>query len=89
MEVLIEEIAIYGIVFALCALTIYAYLRKNKKKSVITEKVSTTEGIGFMYAAFAFAIFGLQYRLLSSEKNSEFFLWQTLTNVLSACKVSS
>ncbi|MBP6335340.1 MAG: NAD(P)-binding domain-containing protein [Bacteroidia bacterium] len=38
MEVLIEEIAIYGIVFALCALTIYAYLRKNKKKSVITEK---------------------------------------------------
>lgn len=48
MEVLIEEIAIYGIVFALCALTIYAYLRKNKKKSIVTEQkvaIAKEEGL--------------------------------------------
>ena len=47
-EVLIEEILIYGIVFVLCAITIYFYMRKKKVTSIITEKkvsVAKEEGL--------------------------------------------
>jgi len=48
MEVLIEETAIYGIVFLLCGITIFFYLRKNKKNSLITEQkvaIAKEEGL--------------------------------------------
>ena len=38
MEVLIEQIAIYGSVLLLCGLTIFFYMRSLKKKSAIVEK---------------------------------------------------
>lgn len=38
MEVLIEEIVLYGIVIIICAITIYVYLRKNRKQSLVTEQ---------------------------------------------------
>lgn len=39
-EVLIEEIVIYGVLFLICAINIYFYVRKKKVNSVITaEKV--------------------------------------------------
>lgn len=38
MEVLIEQLSIYGIVLLICAVTVYAYLRKNKKRSMIIEE---------------------------------------------------
>jgi len=47
MEVLIEEIAIYGLVFLLCALTIFFYLRKNKRNSLVTaQKVAIAKEEG-------------------------------------------
>jgi len=36
MEILKEEIAVYGFVFLLCAVIIYVYLKKQKKQSVET-----------------------------------------------------
>lgn len=38
MEVLIEQIAIYGTVALLCGVTIYLYLKKQKQTSQVTEK---------------------------------------------------
>ncbi len=38
MEVLLEQILIYGIVFILCIITIYFYLRKKKKNSTEVQK---------------------------------------------------
>jgi len=40
-EVLIEQIAIYGTVFFLCALTIFFYMRKKKVSSLVIEKKVT------------------------------------------------
>ncbi len=47
MEVLIEQIAIYGSAFLLCALVVFFYLRSLNKKSAIVEKkveVAKAEG---------------------------------------------
>lgn len=38
MEVLVEQISIYGIVALLCAVTVYVYLRKHKKTSKLVEQ---------------------------------------------------
>lgn len=38
MEVLIEQIAIYGSVILLCGLTIFFYMRSLSRKSAIVEK---------------------------------------------------
>jgi len=38
MEVLLEQILIYGIVFILCIITVYFYLRKKKKNSTEVQK---------------------------------------------------
>ncbi|MEZ4887058.1 MAG: NAD(P)-binding domain-containing protein [Chitinophagales bacterium] len=47
MEVLIEQIAIYGVVFLLCAITIYLYLRAQKKSSLkIEHKVAIAKEEG-------------------------------------------
>ncbi len=47
MEVLIEQISIYGIVALICAVTVYAYLRKNKKTSKqVEEKVAIAKEEG-------------------------------------------
>lgn len=48
MEVLIEQIAIYGSVILLCGLVIFYYMRSLKKKSAIVEKkveVAKVEGL--------------------------------------------
>lgn len=37
-EVLLEKIIIYGIVFILCIITVYFYLKKQKSNTLITEK---------------------------------------------------
>ncbi len=47
-EVFIEQIAIYGTAFILCLVTVYFYLRKQKTKSVITERkveIAKEEGL--------------------------------------------
>jgi thioredoxin reductase/Pyruvate/2-oxoacid:ferredoxin oxidoreductase delta subunit len=47
MEVLIEQIVIYGGVLILCAVTIYFYLKKQKTTSSVTrEKVATAKADG-------------------------------------------
>lgn len=47
MEVIIEEIAIYGTVFLFCAITVYFYMHKQKKTSAITvEKVEMAKEEG-------------------------------------------
>lgn len=38
MEVLIEKIVVYGIVFLMCAAIVFLYLRKKKRSSLETEK---------------------------------------------------
>ena len=38
MEVMMEKILTYGIVFLLCGMVVFYYLRRQKKKSAITEK---------------------------------------------------
>ncbi len=48
MEVLMEEIGLYGIVLIICALTVYVYLRKNRKRSLVTEQkvaIAKEEGL--------------------------------------------
>ncbi len=48
MEVLIEQIVIYGTVIALCAITVFFYFRRNKKKSQAVERkvaVAKEEGL--------------------------------------------
>ncbi len=48
MEVILEEILIYGIVFLLCAIIIYFYLRGKKRNSIETEKkvaIAKEEGL--------------------------------------------
>ncbi|RLD83751.1 MAG: 4Fe-4S ferredoxin [Bacteroidetes bacterium] len=48
MEVILEEILIYGIVFLLCAMIIYFYLRGKKRSSLETEKkvaIAKEEGL--------------------------------------------
>lgn len=48
MEVILEEILIYGIVFILCAIIIYFYLRGKKRNSLETEKkvaIAKEEGL--------------------------------------------
>ena len=48
MEVLIEQIVIYGTVFLFCGLVIFFYLRKHKKKSIETVKkveIAKEEGL--------------------------------------------
>ncbi len=48
MEVLIEQIVVYGAVFLFCGLVIFFYLRKNKKKSIETVKkveIAKEEGL--------------------------------------------
>ncbi|MBA4054938.1 MAG: 4Fe-4S ferredoxin [Marivirga sp.] len=47
MEILIEQIVIYGAVALLCAMVIYFYLRKEKKKSIQTrQKVTIAKAEG-------------------------------------------
>jgi len=47
MEVLLEQIVVYGIVLLVCIVTIYAYLRNQKKKSQITmQKVAIAKEEG-------------------------------------------
>ena len=38
MEVIIEEILIYGLVFILCGIVVYFYLKKQKRTSIITDQ---------------------------------------------------
>jgi thioredoxin reductase/NAD-dependent dihydropyrimidine dehydrogenase PreA subunit len=48
MEVLIEQIVIYGGVFLFCGLVVFFYLRKNKKQSIETGKkveIAKAEGL--------------------------------------------
>ncbi|MCB0652119.1 MAG: NAD(P)-binding domain-containing protein [Saprospiraceae bacterium] len=48
MEVLIEQILIYGLAIIVCAITVFYYLKKQKKTSVITEKkvaIAKEEGL--------------------------------------------
>jgi thioredoxin reductase (NADPH) len=40
-EVLLEELLIYGTVFLLCAITVFLYMRKKKKKTIETVKKVT------------------------------------------------
>ena len=47
-EVLLEELFVYGTVFLLCALTVFFYLRKKKKKTIETVKkvaIAKEEGL--------------------------------------------
>ena len=47
-EVLLEELLVYGTVFLLCALTVFFYLRKKKKKTIETVKkvaIAKEEGL--------------------------------------------
>ena len=47
-EVLLEELLVYGTVFLLCALTVFFYLRKKKKKTIETVKkvaIAKVEGL--------------------------------------------
>jgi thioredoxin reductase/NAD-dependent dihydropyrimidine dehydrogenase PreA subunit len=47
-EVLLEELLVYGTVFLLCALTVFYYLRKKKKKTIETVKkvaIAKEEGL--------------------------------------------
>jgi len=47
-EVLIEQVVVYGILFLMCAIMIFIYLRKKKIKSVVIEKkvaIAKEEGL--------------------------------------------
>ena len=47
-EVLIEQIVIYGVVFLICAITVFFYLRKKKVESTVIEKkvvIAKEEGL--------------------------------------------
>ena len=67
-EVLIEQIAIYGTVFFLCALTIFFYMRKKKVSSLVIEKkvtIAKEEGLSGFYQGFMLAVDSLKQQGLS------------------------
>lgn len=48
MEILIEQIVVYGVIFLLCIIVVFFYLRKKKVKSIVVEKkvaIAKEEGL--------------------------------------------